>query len=202
MRHLKKFNQLNEIRTISQAIGSLAGKLQNSFKGDYQPGRKKNDDDLAKEILEYINQLNRSYNPSTNFNIRQVNTNKENSFFVVGEPFKRTQETYLINVSKHIDHRTKNIPEYTVEIAKNKPHMTNLDSDTPKERDFGGLGKGLRLSGELKKNIQRNASPNFEKTEVLQCNQNLSKQIWIATHDLYSEVTRTQRGDARGGSNY
>ena len=81
--------------------------------------------------------------------------------------------------------------------------MTHLTDDgNKKEKSFGGLGKGIRLSGELKKPIQRDSKPNFEKSEVLQCNQNLAKEIWIATHDLYSQATRTQRGDARGGSNY
>jgi ribosomal protein S13 len=65
-------------------------------------------------------------------------------------------------------------------------------------RNYGGLGSGLNLSGQrTRQNIDIN--PTFGKNQKLACTQGLSEEIWQLCYEINQATTRTNTGDARGG---
>jgi hypothetical protein len=65
-------------------------------------------------------------------------------------------------------------------------------------RNYGGLGSGLNLSGQrTRQNIDIN--PTFGKNQKLACTQGLAEEIWQLCYEINQATTRTNTGDARGG---
>ena len=207
MKHLESFGGFDKKNELFTTIGRMARKVGSLVKDKISTEKEKkansstpentnNDEDLAREIMEYLNGLSRDYNRSGKFNQfdgkgSNVTPSTKDAFFFLGQPFTRDHTLYRVDMMKHIDFRTTGNPEYTVMISK----VDNVHKD----RTFGGLGTGIHLRGRKGQSTRTGAT--FNKAEVLKCSQPLAKQIWLKADEINRNRQKSNAGDARGGSN-
>ena len=90
MNHIVRFDgygRQNEVfRGLGTALGRVAGTITNALSGRLQP-RNTSDNDLAREILAYVQNMPRNYNNSGQFNNRTPNKTQHTSYMFVGNPF-------------------------------------------------------------------------------------------------------------------
>lgn len=116
MEHIKTYEIFSELGSL---LGKGAGKLNSMLpKINIQSRGEVEDADLGREILEYLENMSRSYNRSGNFDPNTVMKVNNNWYSFTGKIFKNSQDNYKIEVIKHMDYKTKNVPEYTVTINK------------------------------------------------------------------------------------
>jgi hypothetical protein len=180
---------------VSNKISDVKSKRANTGPNASTPEKENNDEDLAKEIMTYLNGLSKDYNRDGKFTqfggqSSNVTPSTKDAFFFLGQPFTRDRTLYRVDMMKHIDFRTTGDPEYTVMISK----VDNVHKD----RTFGGLGTGMRLSG--RKGPSTRTGPSFNKAEVLKCSQPLAKQIWLKADEINRNRQKSNTGDARGGN--
>ena len=226
MEHLLSINEF--WGDLSKFVGKVSGGLSNSMDKPRTSNppkfiqnlrlKKYSDEDLALEILEFINKLPKDYDKSGEFKLDHVNKSKEDSYFFVGRPFKRDESLYRVNIVKHLDFRNKTEynkhkidTEYTVSISSVKDDIEKTSDGSKKS--YGGLGTGIRLSGELKikkdndeqsslsNKVNRDANKIFGESEVLKCHQKTALKIFNSAESIYKSVAKTTKGDARGGQN-
>jgi len=211
MKHLESFSGFDKQNELFTTIGRMAGKLGSAIKdkvgsekekrsntgpNSSTPEKENNDEDLAREIMTYLNGLSKDYNKSGRFNQfdgngSNVTPSTKDAFFFLGQPFTKDHTLYRVDMMKHIDFRTTGDPEYTVMISK----VDNVHKD----RTFGGLGTGIHLRG--RKGPSTRTGGTFNKAEVLKCSQPLAKQIWLKADEINRNRQKSNTGDARGGSN-
>ncbi len=192
MKHIKKFNE------IFSTIGSLIGKGSGLI-GDVLPKTSildkfnKKDRDLGKEILNHINNMSREYNRSGAYNPSTINQSNNNWYFFIDNIFKGSGDKYKVDIIKHLDYKTSNVPEYTVTITK-----TGIESTQYSDR-LSGREIRVRdtVGGKYKKQSYGNANVQ-SKGERLDIDQGLASSIYKAAESVWNSVNKNVRDDARG----
>jgi len=159
MNHIVRFDgygKQNEVfRGLGTALGRVAGTITNALSGRLQP-RNTSDNDLAREILAYVQNMPRDYNDTGQFNNRTPNKTQNTSYMFVGNPFDTmfmNEETVEVN----------NIPQ---NIRQSIPQ--NAFVDNGRKVNFKKVDRKKKL--ELKKLIWSYSEPtnNDWRIDVLQ----------------------------------
>ena len=192
MKHIKKFNEL------LSTLGSLVGKGSGII-GSVMPKVSiidkfyKEDRDLGKVILEHINNMSKNYNRTGVYDETTINQANNYWYYFVDKIFKTSGDKYKIDIIKHLDYKTKNVPEYTVTIGKAgiKPEQVEkrLSGREIRVRDTEGGRQSKRSYS------NSNIQPESERLDI---DQNLAKNIYLAAESVWKEVHKNIKDDARG----
>ena len=192
MKHIRKFNEI--FSTLSSLVGKGAGVAAQSIpKLSMTSEKDKKDTDLGEEILNHLNAMSTDYNRSGDYNEKTVNKLNSNWYYFIDSIFKSGGGKHKVDVIKHLDFRTKNVPEYTITISKlgitSNQYQNRLSGRSIRVRDTEG--------GKHDTNSYRN--PNIqESSERLKISPDLAKKIFSACENIYQKVTKNTKDDARG----
>jgi hypothetical protein len=148
MQYLESFQNFEPHNEIFTGIGRLAGRgigAITNFLGGRSQATNRSDNDLAREILAYVQNMPRNYNTTGQLNYRNVNKTGNTRYMFIGNPFDtlaiendpdlsrkekakkkkdvwsytvKTDNDWRIDVLKHGDYKTTNDPEYAIYISK------------------------------------------------------------------------------------
>jgi hypothetical protein len=192
MKHIKKFNEL------FSSLGSLVGKGAGII-GSVMPKVSiidkfyKEDRDLGKVILDHIDNMPKIYNRTGVYDETTINQANNNWYYFVDKIFKNSGEKYKIDIIKHLDYKTKNVPEYTVTISKAgiKPEQV--------EKRLSGREIRVRDTEGGRQNKRSYSNSNIQgESERLDIDQNLAQNIYLAAESVWKEVHKNIKDDARG----
>jgi hypothetical protein len=191
MKHIKKFEVFS---SLSSLVGKGAGIISNAIpKISIIDKFFKEDRDLGKVILEHLENMSTNYNRSGAYDETTVNQANNNWYYFIDKIFKSSGEKYKIDIIKHLDYKTKNVPEYTVTISKagitQKQYGDRLSGREIKVRDTEG-GRGSKRS-------YGNANVQSE-SERLEIDQDLARRIYQTAESVWKVVHKNIKDDARG----
>lgn len=148
MNYLESFENYQKHNEIFTGLGRLAGKAigaATNFLSGRSQATNRSDNDLAREILAYVQNMPRNYNTTGQLNYRNVNKTGNTRYMFIGNPFDtlaiendsklsrkekaakkkdiwsytaKTDNDWRIDVLKHGDYKTTNDPEYSIYISK------------------------------------------------------------------------------------
>lgn len=194
MKYLKRFNEgfgSSNTQGLSDNFGKLLGSISkgtSSLKN--MIGKTGNDEDLAVNILNYLNKQSKDYSVSTDFSKSQVQKPMESNYVIFGKIFPNDSQTeYRVDI---IQASTLKM-DYRIVISK------IVDKGT------GSAFIGLRRSNtgkDLKIPVLKTPNPgDNEKMTQLDCSQQIGKKIFDKAKEIYDLVNKNTKGDARGGLN-
>jgi hypothetical protein len=189
MKHLKKFEIFNESESFGKLLGSIARGVN---KMKWLIGKTGNDEDLAKEILDYLSKLPTDYIKSNDFNKDRVYRPIESNYVFFGKMFKGDAQTeYRVDVIMASDPSIGlHDNPYRVIISK----IVSKNTYTPLSRYKSGSGnKQITL-------LTANPVDN-EKMTQLDCSQVIGKKIFEKCKEIYNKTVPNTKGDARGSQN-
>lgn len=189
MKHLKNFKSYNE--GLASAFGNLLSKIENTTKDVLgRIGRTGNDEDLAREVLQYVNNMQTDYNRNEkdmSSYAKILKVDGIDNYIFYGHVFPRDKETkYRVDVIKVLDRNFEKEP-YKVIISKI-------------------VDRGVKFRGLGDNSIQplTLATPNASKDEkpyVLDISQQIAREIYNRVSTVYELTNKNTKGDARGGQN-
>ena len=192
MKHIKSYNEA--FSTIGGAVGKATGHvskastfLGNKIKGSFS----KEDEKLGNEIYTYLESYdNESYNSDNEYRAWRVNKSNNNWYYFIAHIF---DGQYKVEVIKHLDFKTKNVPEHAIHISK-----CELD-DNQKYNRLSGREISVRDNdgGYSDKNLY--FMNNFKKSERLNISDNLSKKIYDICQKIYKKYNNNSKSDAHRG---
>ena len=192
MKHVKSYNEI--FSTIGGLLGKGSGKVNQVLpKVSITNKSDKKDNDLGDEILDHLKAMSTDYNRSGNYDEKTINKTNTNWYFFIDTVFKKSNDKYKVDIIKHIDFRTKNVPEYTVII--NKVDM----ADNQYQNRLSGRGIKVRNTEGGKAQMKTYGSSNVQKGgERIKIDQVLAKKIFSEAENIYNLVNKNIRDDARG----
>lgn len=208
MRHIKKYQ---EYADFNEGLASLTGKVISKIeKGIKSFGSRISltgkDEDLAKNIENYVNQLPETYNPNIRYQKDQIHRQGNTDYFVIyskdifpnahGAEFR----VDIINASDpsiglHED-------PYRIIISKVAP------KGSPERREIGTFRRQDQAVAARRSNLGQEvgqlATPNANKTEEfmrLDCSQPIAKKIFDIIKHKWELSNPNTKGLARGNQN-
>lgn len=233
MKRIKSFNKFNEgvLGTLAAggaAIGALAlaapgsaerlGKLiGNIHKGIKHLktliGRTGNDEDLAEQILDYLDKLPTNYKPvSKDFDKDKIYCPMPGNFVFFGKIFPKDGQTdYRIDVLNISDLKIElHKQPFKVIISKLNRKLTGIvDDDGEQYVPFGdykgGIGRNDPGKNPFKnpgQSLLMTANPNAEEEMVeLDCSLQVARRIYKKCEEVFEKTNANTKGSARGNVN-
>jgi len=192
MKHIRRFDEV--FSGLGGLIGKGVGYLSRALPDVHIVDKLfKEDGDMGKAILKYLEDLPRTYNRSGDFDETTVNSDVHNWYYIMGKIFKNSGEKYKIDMIKHLDFKTKNVPEYTIAISKvgmtQRQHGDRLSGRGIKIRDTqGGMFQKKTYGG-------GSAHSEYERLDI---DQGLAKNIYLEAESIWKDVHKNIKDDARG----
>ena len=192
MKHIKKFNEL--FSTIGSLVGKGAGVINRAVpKISIVDKLYKEDRDLGKTILKHIQDMPSVYNKSGVYDETTINQSNNNWYYFIDKIFKTSGEKYKVDIIKHIDFKTKNVPEYTITLSKAditpSQYGDRLSGREIRVRDTeGGRSAKRTYAGS-------NVQPESERLDI---DQGLAQDIYLAAESVWKSVHKNIKDDARG----
>lgn len=192
MKHIKRFDE------VFSSLGSLVGKgaamiASTVPKVSIVDKFFKEDRDLGKVILKHIEGMSKNYNRSGVYDETTINKSNNNWYYFIDKIFKSSNENYKIDIIKHLDFKTKDVPEYTVTISK-----AGVEQVQPEQR-FSGREIKVRdtVGGNKRKRTYGSANTQSE-SERLDIDQDLARSIYEEAEYVWKNVHKNIKDDARG----
>lgn len=191
MKHIQKFE-------VFSSLGSLVGKGAGII-GSVMPKISiidkffKEDRDLGKVILEHIKNMSRVYNRAGNYVPSTINKANNNWYFFIDKIFKNSPDNYKIDMIKHIDYKTKDVPEYTVTISK-----AGLKTDEPERLSGGSIISVRDTRGGQDNKRHYGTSNTTSPSERLDIDTGLAESIYKEAESVWKVVHKNIKDDARG----
>jgi hypothetical protein len=197
----------------AEGVGKLVGKLKKGarYLGSLI-GRVGSDEDLAKEILDYLNNLPQDYVASTDFKKDRIYNPMPNNYVFFGNIFPRDASSeYRVDVlnTSELDEELHDKP-YRVIISKLS--QTDVDIKSPKGDKYvpfgdykGGKGKNDPKVNYFKTpgaNLLMTANPKADEEMIqLDCSLPISRRIYEKCEKIWNKTNPNTKGAARGGEN-
>jgi hypothetical protein len=191
MKYIQKYE--NYVEEIATGFGKL---LANISKGashlSSKIGKTGNDEDLANNILSYLDKMSKDYNNTNDFDKTKISKigDMENYVFFGNIFPKDQQQEYRVDVIKALNREFEKDP-YRIIISK----------IVKKGVEFRGLDRYKPASGKQPQ-VLSTANPNKDEEMVqLDCSQQIAKKIYDRTKNIFDLSNKNTKGDARGGKN-
>ena len=195
MKHIKHFNE-----GLATGFGALLAKIStgtNNLLG--RIGKTGNDEDIADEILKFLNKMNTDYNKSTKLDKTKVSKvgDMENYVFF-GSEVEMLSTKFSNNYQQ----------EYRVDVIKamskeffDDPYRIIISKIVEASRGrFIGFD-GTKNAGKQPMILSTPNPEDDEKMAQLDCSQQIAKKIYDKTKEIYDKTNKNTIGDARGGEN-
>jgi len=204
MSRIQNFEQFNE----SETIGKLLGNINKGVKKlGWLIGKTGSDEDLAGEILAYLDNLPQNYIASTDFRKDRVYNPSVGTFVFFGKIFtKDSKSEYRVDVIQ-ASNPAIGLHKDPYRIVISKLSGSKVTSPTGggkiKYEPFSKFEKGKNQRGRVSKSeLLITANPTATEEMIqLECSQQIAKRIFNKCQEIWDKTHPNTKGRARGGQN-
>jgi len=214
MKHLKEFSAFNE--AWIGKLGEFAGNVQSKIMSGVTNFAKKfsltgNDEDLANNILTYIQSIPEDYDPNERYNKGQILRPDNTDYFIIfsDKIFPNNSAEFRVDIVKASDPKlhirnNNDLQKEPFRIIISKI----IKSDGPSTSQIGVLkrhnpvnaNRRNRPSGEVGQTSTPNVGKVGESVKI-ECSQVIAKKIFDLVKHKWELTNANTKGDARGGQN-
>jgi hypothetical protein len=214
MKHLKEFSAFNE--AWIGKLGEFAGNVQSKIMSGVTNFAKKfsltgNDEDLANNILTYIQSIPEDYDPNERYNKGQILRPDNTDYFIIfsDKIFPNNSAEFRVDIVKPSDPKLQIRNNNDLQKEPFRIIISKIiKSDGPSTSQIGVLkrhnpvnaNRRNRPSGEVGQTSTPNVGKVGESVKI-DCSQVIAKKIFDLVKHKWELTNANTKGAARGGQN-